>query len=221
MIPPKYRAPEEQNTDSWLMSYADMITLLMCFFIIFVSISEPKKEQITAITNGMAGKFGTVDLSTPFQSTYQALQAVVETHRLFRDVAIEKTSKSIAIELGGSSFFKPNSADFNDEQKQALEDTVTALKEVSFLDFQIVIEGHTSDVPVKSGVYPSNWELSTARASHMARFLTERGIKADAIKVVGYADTKPKVPNTDLSGNPIEGNRERNQRLVIYLERLM
>ena len=57
MIPPK-KYIQEDNVDSWLMSYADMITLLLCFFVIFVSASEPKKEKLSAVTEGMLGKFG-------------------------------------------------------------------------------------------------------------------------------------------------------------------
>lgn len=220
MIPPKRHPTEEANTDSWLMSYADMITLLMCFFIIFVSISEPRKEQIQAITNGMAGKFGTVDLSTPFQSAYQSLQAVIENHKLFKDYAIEKSPTSIAIELGSTAFFKPDSAEFTDGQEDALKETAAALAQVNFLQYTIIVEGHTSDVPTNSGQYPSNWELSSARAAHMARFLIENGIKPENLKVVGYADTKPKVPNLDLNGKPIPENRARNQRVVIHLERV-
>jgi chemotaxis protein MotB len=63
MLPPRKIQPEE-NTDSWLMSYADMITLLMSFFVIFVSVSEPRKERITMLSSGMGGKFGTVDVNT-------------------------------------------------------------------------------------------------------------------------------------------------------------
>ena len=96
---PGRRPQPEENVDSWLMSYADMITLLMCFFIIFVSVSEPKKERISAIANGVAGKFGAVDMSTPFQGTYQSLLAVAQKHQLFKDFDVTKSQNSIDMEL--------------------------------------------------------------------------------------------------------------------------
>lgn len=201
------------------MSYADMITLLMCFFIIFVSVSEPRKEQISAITSGLAGKFGTVDLSTPFQSTYQALQAVAQEHKLFKDFAVEKTTNSIDMELAAGAFYKPGTAELNPDKIPALTELVAALKKVNFLDFTILIESHTSDVPINTAMFPSNWELSTARSARMVRFFIEQGINPVYLKAVGYADTRPEVPNLDINGHAIGENRQRNERVTIKLER--
>ena len=82
------------------------------------------------------------------------------------------------------------------------------------------MEGHTSDVAINSPMYPSNWELSSARAAAMVRFFIEHGIKPQYLKAVGLADIEPKVPNSDLTGNPIAVNRERNQRVIIKFERV-
>src|SRR5476649_2361412 len=99
MIPRRHKPNDEGNVDAWLMSYADMITLLLCFFIIFVSVSEPKKDKIAAIAEGMAKQFGSVDLSTPLDGTFRSLQAVIEVHKLLKDAAIEKSESAIAMEL--------------------------------------------------------------------------------------------------------------------------
>jgi len=221
MIPPrKIAASEEPNVDSWLMSYADMITLLMCFFIIFVSVSEPKRERISAIASGMSGKFGTVDVATPFDGVIGSLQSVVEKHQSFRDVTIDHGEKAIEMELSSAVFFKPDSAELADDKLPILREIIATLKTVNFLEYAITVEAHTSDLPPKSGLFATNWELSSARASRMVRALIEGGLDAKNLRAVGLADTHPKVPNLDATGNPIAANREKNERVVVKLERL-
>jgi chemotaxis protein MotB len=96
---------------------------------------------------------------------------------------------------------------------------MAALKQADFLDYRITVEGHTSDAAPESGLYVSNWELSSARAAHVVRLLIEKGLKPENLKVVGYGSSMPKVPNRDGAGNAIVGNRARNERVVIKLER--
>ncbi|MDX1974710.1 MAG: flagellar motor protein MotB [Rickettsiales bacterium] len=221
MIPPRKPDPQESGVDSWLMSYADMITLLMCFFIIFVSVSEPKRDKFSEITQGLANKFGSVDLSTPFLGTFQALQGVVENNNLMRDVVIERSERSIDMDIASGSFFQSNSIEFEDSKKPVLAEMVTALKQISFMEYYVTIEVHTDDAPVDSVVYPSNWELSAARAARMARFFAENGVEARRIKAIGYADSRPILPNLDKEGRPIPENRLRNQRVIIKIERVL
>jgi len=218
MIPPR-KPQHEENVDSWLMSYADMITLLLCFFIIFVAVSEPKKERLSELTQGLSNQFGSVVTTTPFQGVFRALGDVVEKHQIFHDVAIEKGENSVAVELSSVTFYKNKSADFTPEMQPVLEALVGTLKQVEYMHFRITIEGHTNDLPVDTGYFPSNWELSSARAAHLARFLIEQGFKPETLKVVGYGDTRPKVPNLDINGQPIPENRQKNERVVITLER--
>lgn len=221
MTIPRHKEQQEENVDSWLMSYADMITLLLCFFIIFVSVSEPKKERLSAITEGMAGKFGTVDLATPFQGVFRSLQAVIETHQILKDVAIEKGEKHLVMELSSLSFYKDKSAEFDEKMLPVLEELCNTLKSIEFMDYRITVEGHTNDVPISTPFYPSNWELSTARAAHMVRFFIDHGIKPHRISAVGFADTRPKVPNLDIHGNAIIENRKLNERVIIKLEQIL
>jgi len=218
MMPPRKHAQEE-GTDSWLMSYADMITLLMCFFIIFVSVSEPKKDKFSLITDGLASKFGSVDMSTPLQGVYSTLQAVIENHQLFRDMAIQKNEKSIEMELASGSFFKRASAELIPEKIPVLKELAEALKGGSYLDYRIVIESHTSDEPIETAMYPSNWELSSSRASRIVRYMIEQGIEPKRLIAVGFGDSRPQAPNRDAQGNPIRENREQNDRIIVKFER--
>lgn len=219
MLPPRKHLPED-NVDSWLMSYADMITLLMCFFIIFVAISEPKKERISQLSSGIGGKFGTVDLATPFDGVANILRGIVEAHQVFRDIDIESNNKSIEIEISSTAFFKPWTAEFIDEKLPILLEMVKSLKTIDFIDYKISIEGHTSDIAPQSGLYATNWELSSARASRIVRVFVENGIREKDLQAVGMAGSQPKVPNLDINGKAITENREKNERIMIKLERV-
>ncbi len=219
MMPPRKIFPEE-NVDSWLMSYADLITLLMCFFIIFVSVSEPRKERISMLSSGMGGKFGTVDVVTPFDGVIHTLQGVIETNKSFRDITIEHSNKDVEMEMSSATFFKPFTAELESEKLPLLVEIVASLRNVDFIDYRISIEGHTSDSLPQSGLYATNWELSSARAARMVRVFIENGIKPKNIKAIGLADSQPKVPNLDMNGNAIAANREKNERIVVKLERV-
>jgi chemotaxis protein MotB len=75
-----------------------------------------------------------------------------------------------------------------------------------FENYKVAVEGHTDDLPIYYR-FPSNWELSTARASRVVRYFIEKGIPPQRFKAVGYADTKPVVPNTSME------NRAQNRRV--------
>jgi chemotaxis protein MotB len=212
---------QEGGMDSWLMSYADMITLLLCFFVIFVSVSEPKKDKFTQITEGLVNRFGTVDMTTPLKGVFEAVQEVVEKHQVLKDVSIEKTQSGIAMEIAARSIFEPGSAEITETHMQLLNDLVASLKGADFLEYRIIVEGHTSDEVLPSAFLPTNWDLSAARSAHVVRYFIEQGIKPDRIRAVAFADTKPKVPNRGVGDQPILENREQNQRIVIKLERVI
>lgn len=221
MIPPR-KHHQEENVDSWLMSYADMITLLLCFFVIFVSISEPKKERLEAVTEGIIGKFGLIETATPFQGVFRSLQEIIETRQILRDIAIEKGETSLSIELSSIAFYKDKTAELAPDMIEVMKEVVATLKKIDFMEYRISIEGHTNDLPPEQRqLYASNWELSSARAARLARFFIEQGIDAKRIKIVGYGDSRPKVPNLDINGNAIMENRRKNERVVIRLERVL
>ena len=86
---PKRPAKHEENVDAWLMTYADMITLLLCFFIIFVSASEPKKDKFKQITEGVQSTFGAVENTNPFVDVMRALQTAIESKQVYKYVSVK------------------------------------------------------------------------------------------------------------------------------------
>ncbi len=210
----------EEGTEAWLMSYADMITLLLCFFIIFVSTSEPKQDKLAAATRGLKARFGTVDLSTPFDGALRVVQGVIEQNKAFKAMSVEKTERGMTIELSSDTFFVENTAELLPAKVPLLEEMVDGFKAPGFQSYNIVVEGHTDDQPLpEDSAFPTNWELSSARAAKVARMFEAHGIPAKQLEVRGFSGTHPKVPNATSTGEPIPENRNRNRRIVIGLER--
>ena len=191
---------------------------ILCFFIIFVSVSEPKKDKLSEIAEGVQGKFGAVSYETPFLGVARALQTMVENRRLYKDVSVQSGRTHLDMELASNRFFKSGSADLDEETAPLLAELVAALKQPEISAFNIIVESHTDDAPPQSGLLKNNWELSSVRAAKIVSYLIAQGFAPNKIKAVGYGDSRPKVPNLDAHGNPIELNRLRNQRVVVRIE---
>ena len=129
-------------------------------------------------------------------------------------VRLLETSRGVTIEINDSILFPAGQAKLQPASISAMLAIARVLGES---DFPITIEGHTDNVPIKSLQFPSNWELSVARATNLVKYLIGKGIGADRLKAAGYADTKPKLPNVDGQGNPIPGNQALNRRIVVRI----
>ena len=119
-----------------------------------------------------------------------------------------------------TAFFGSGSATLSSSGEVILRDVVADLKSEKFKDYLVTVEGHTDDAPIGTSEFPSNWELSTARAAAVVRFFLDRGIPARRLRAAGYADTFPLVPNRDANGKAILENQAKNRRVVIALEKV-
>lgn len=218
MIPK--RPQQEDNVDSWLMSYADMITLLLAFFVIFVSTSTPKQDELAAATKGMHDRFGSLSLDTPYDGVYRDVVGIISSANQDRNIAIDKTTHGIQIELSALHFFGNESADIGADQLPVLMDIAQALKKGQLANCTIEIEGHTDDTAVGSPEFATNWELAAARATRIVRLLIEQGVEPERLRATSYAATRPVAPNEDAMGTPIPQNHEKNQRVVIRVEQI-
>src|SRR5262249_15870643 len=144
--------------------------------------------------------------------------AAVEKEHLYRDIAVEHTTNSLSIELATHRFFKDNGAEIDEKMLPILQQMAETLKQPSLAKYTVSVDSHTDDTPPQSGLYTSNTELSAIRAAKVADYLIAHGIAADHLKAVGYGQSRPKVPNKDAEGRPIEANRAKNQRVTIKVE---
>lgn len=209
-------SPEDED---WLTTYADAITLLMAFFVMLVSFSKidlPRFEQTMA---GIKKELGANEApKSPTFKLQQNLNSVLQKAKYTEEeVEVSFDDRGVVVEFASKSFFKPGSAILLDSAKKTLTEVSYQVVQPPYDLYFIDIEGHTDDVPIKTPQFPSNWELSTARATVVVRFLIEAGLEPVRLKASGYADVKPKFPNRDLFGQPIPENRKRNRRIVIRL----
>ena len=123
-------------------------------------------------------------------------------------------------QISSAAFFGPGSATLSASGADLLRNVAATVRSPRLADYKITVEGHTDDTPIRSVQFPSNWELSTARAAAVVRFLLDAGVPASRLRAAGYADTFPLVPNCDAAGTPIPANQARNRRVVIRLEKV-
>lgn len=209
----------EKIDEDWMSTYGDMVTLLLCFFVMMLAASTPdaaKFEQIQAGLNEGVGKQETQP--RPIEMMMIELSDDLQSMDVEDKVALGTDSQGIVLEFEGDTLFDYGSAVIKNEMIPALKRIAATLQSERYNKFIFSIEGHTSDEKFSSAQYPSNWELSSARAGAVARFFEERGIDRVRLRTAGLYDVSPKYPNKDPFGEPIPQNRIKNRRVVIHVE---
>lgn len=207
----------DDGEGNWLVSYADMMTLLLGFFVILAAFSNPDARKMEKLKKETAKSMGGI-YERPFQELTEALKNVLTDARLESQMHLEETADGVTLSVRGALFFDSGST----ELKEAAARLMGQLSEVIVRQakgFNIVVEGHTDDTPISSKQFASNWELSSARASTVVRLLEERGFPHLNLSPVGYADTQPIVPNRDPDGQANPSNQALNRRVVIRIKR--
>lgn len=238
----RFGAKEDvKHGDDWLMTYADMITLLLCFFVIFLSVSVPKKtvEATLHLPQPPVTNPRPVDIfegNLPFHGVpvsefrTEALEEEEPKEEVLPEIEQLAVPAAKAEQAGGdrittfemdsAAFFDSGSASLSDAGKLILQTVTVTLNSAEYSDYQVTVEGHTDDSPINTLQFPSNWELSTARASAVVHYFLEQGILPQRLRAAGYADTFPKAPNRDAQGAPLPDNQAANRRVVIKLEKI-
>ncbi|HNX75049.1 MAG TPA: OmpA family protein [Candidatus Rifleibacterium sp.] len=228
------RKVDEVSAPLWCLSYGDMVTNMLCFFVMlfaFSSLDSPKKRQesesldekyyavfsINAAqgANQWLTEGGKGILLTPSQRKSE-VPYIVKTakNKLARvpmsdRIRIVQDDQMVKIQIPANVLFESGSA----AMKKGAEEVLTALVPViGTIDNYVRVDGHTDDVPARNTMYPSNWELSTARACSVVRFFVEdMSLDAQRFSAQGYADNRPK------SVNQTDESREANRRVEIII----
>ncbi len=220
----------------WLLTYADMITLLMAFFIMLYSMSILNLSRFHQVAVSIRSGFGGIlqgqsrhILSTSGQmsvrpsaiegdtagvpySLIKQINAFVKERKLGGSVRMYTDQRGLVVSLlSDRVLFQTGRAEIRPESRPVLQKIASVLNAVPN---DVRVEGHTCNLPTRSRQYPSNWELSTARATNVVRFLIgSGGVPAARLSAAGYADTHPYAPNTT------EANRLLNRRVEIVVIR--
>jgi len=254
------RKRRHEEEDLWPISLADMMTLLLCFFLLVVAVSHidigryervadsmqkamipppPKPKPQTDVVRSKVShtvlarervpepelpkpqpqpqpKPEESDRTGPRRKTLDDLRKELAAKLTLHDNEVEVISRDngVALNLRGAAFFDLASADIKPAGLPLLREIAATL---AGTPYKVIVEGHTDNLPIESWLYPSNWELSSARASRVARLLIDQGVPKDHLRVEGLADTQPIAPNDDPSGRPIPENQAKNRRVVILV----
>ncbi len=202
---------EEETKDRWLISYADLVTLLLALFIVMYAASD--KKRAAEIVEGFDGQTVSGKGILPGVKTLETHDKsdplnLLENPVLIEKTTIRKTKRGVIVSLSEAGFFASGNASVD---KKA-EDVISLLaKSINNSDSLIRIEGHTDSAPISTSRYSSNWELSTARASSVLRKLIEAGINPKRLSAAGYGGFQPIAKNETVEG------RAQNRRVDIVI----
>lgn len=217
---------DDINTNGWMDTYADTITLLLTFFILLYSISavdsEKLKELSEALQNSLTGKQSVKELenlddikidiekdSNKYEDLSKKLNEIIAKNSLTEIIKTREEDRGIVLQVDESLLFDPGKAEVKEASASILN---TISKIIEETDNDIVAEGHTDNVPINSKEYESNWELSTARAMNIVKYLLEnKKINPVRISLKGYGEYNPIVPNDTPE------NRTKNRRVDILV----
>lgn len=217
----------QDNPERWLLTYADLITLLLAFFIVMYSMSRIDAKRFGKVSQALSGilKGGPSILKIPELETLNTGHGLLkvgdlkmlqtEVHDeidklgLKGDIITEINERGLIIHIMESAMFDEGKAEL---KPKAIEVLDLVASDVIKMPNHIRVEGHTDDRPINNSEFPSNWELSTTRATTVVRhFIEKYGYPPDQISAVGFSSYRPYVPNTSIE------NRALNRRVDVVV----
>ncbi|QCU90251.1 OmpA/MotB family protein [Thiomicrorhabdus sediminis] len=209
-----------EESDDWLITYADAVTLLLAFFVLILSVSNVSQEKFENISQAINEQLlEKDDYKSPLQDLYSKLKIVFEKNDINVIGSLRKEENSLKIDLPSELLFPSGSSNLGKSSLDMISDIADQVKTFPLDNFKVEIEGHSDDIPIHTQQFPSNWELSASRAISVLKVFIDRGVDSSKLKAVGYADTKPKRPNRDSKGLPIELNQQINRRVEIIIKK--
>lgn len=216
----------------WITTYSDLITLMLAFFVILISFGTFEKGRIVRFVGSFQGAFKilpggfksepgeqVVEPGKEILRTFRTsgaiatrMKGVIEKTGLKKGVEFKTTNKGFEVAITDYLLFglTSGSAAIVPEMKPFLNEMAEIIRQTSYL---VSIEGHTDDRPVRSREFPSSWDLSTARAVTILKYLiVEEGISPLRLSAKGFGQYRPLFPNDT------EEHRSRNRRVMIYFE---
>lgn len=209
---------EDSEGDGWLMSYLDVLTLLITLFVLLLSLSGSgvategnrfsgnspisAAEAVTASASLVPLGSGLMPRSDGMKKRFREMD--------LEGVSVSESEKGITLRIDNSLLFASGDASLTNEGRTLIEDLVPTILE---LNGDVSVEGHTDNMPISTTRFPSNWELSTRRATSVLRRLVESGLPSKGLRAIGYADTLPLGSNNSAEG------RAANRRVELLVTR--
>ncbi len=222
---------------TWLVTYADMVTLLLTFFVLLYTLTSVENNKYKVAVEaikiqmenneepiglmelvkipGMMDKPITLEDVTGLKSREKSL--VEDLDRFISEssekehISTRKVDNKIIVDINGKALFASGAAALNPSAIKIMNELIDIFYD--YPDYNINIKGHTDNIPISTDMFPSNWELSAVRATTVLKFMISRGIGPERMTATGYGDILPLVPNTS------EENRAQNRRVEFVLEK--
>jgi chemotaxis protein MotB len=220
----RHQAPTASH-ERWLVSYADFITLLFAFFTTMYAISTVDARKLTTMVDSMQEAFDSRSVAAAAPAprpparpptaltTEQRERALAQRLRerlVGSAVDVEIDHRGVVVSIREAGSFPTGSADLSAVARDILSEMAATLGTDSATALRV--EGHTDDVPIRTGRFGSNWELSTARATSVVTYLVEQvGVAPRRLSAAGYGEYHPRVANGS------DADRARNRRVDIVI----
>lgn len=214
-----FEKKQSQEVDSsWMETYGDMVTLLLCFFIMLASISKIDTVLFEKVQSGMTSEIGKQPPQRPIETMKQELtQAAANVQGSDDAVDVGTDDRGVVLNLDSGAMFDPGSANIKPGMMPLLKELVGTFLQPRFENYRLEIQGHTDNTPVKTAQFPSNFDLAAARALATMRAFAALGMKEEKMIVSAYGQYAPRVPNTLEDGTPLPANQSLNRRVAVHV----
>lgn len=200
------------SDEGWLLSYADLITNLLIFFVMLLAAAEVSRTKMQQIAQSVSG----IEQPASLSSIQEEIDAKIEEEGLEEMISTELTDTGLRLSLNSGLVFSSGSASILQEQASILDQMLQTLVPYAGR-YDFAVEGHTDATPIGSGSsYRSNWELSADRANAVRSRLETVGVEDGRIRVEGYADTVS-LPEESLEGLSESERLARHRRVVVRI----
>ena len=216
---PDYSSPGSGDDANWWMITLSDLTLLLLGFLVVWYAAEKRMQSVQPPAVSAAKRADQPFSVVPptdnspqpegWRNFKNEIQSFIADAGLSQDVSVESTETDILVSLSDTVPFASGRAEISAPARPVLDKVASLALGHPGLFFEIT--GHTDSVPIATETFPSNWELSAARASRVARYLIEKGIDPSRIAVRGYASQRPRLPDSDAA------NRRANRRVELRL----
>lgn len=215
----------EDKGGKWLTTFNDMMNLLLTFFVLLLSMSKLDVGKVREAVYAINDSFGVLNLGGKDTKIFKPFVLPIHNKHLrlegkekelamhinhIKNMHAKLIDEGVSVRLKEKLFFKTGIAKIEKKSYPSLKKLCSVLQNT---DCQITVEGHTDDIPIDTRRFPSNWELSIARAINVVKYFISKGnISPERLSAAGYGDSKPLYPNVN------EHNRELNRRVEIILK---
>jgi chemotaxis protein MotB len=199
------------HDESWLLSYADLITNLLLFFVVLLSAANLSKGKMQQIARSISG----AESPTSLESIRKEIDKQIAAQNLQELVRTAVKDDGLELSLNSGIMFDSGQAVVRPEHEATVASMLQVLARYS-KKYSFAVEGHTDSNPMVGVTYPSNWELSAARAISLRQRLEKSGVPRERIRVEGYADTRP-LPEAELKDLSPAERLARHRRVVVRM----